>query len=311
MALREYKLSAEDAVWLPHFQWDALKAVHGTKAVSHVNDNGLFVFPTHAAEWQHNKTQLLKSNQYAPVAKLTAISHGSHANVPSDKAGGLLQTLYICKGCKVMLTGNINVPYGLYNGSAGVVIDILYFDGQRPSDALPDVVIVEVDKYTGPSFVQYNPKPVPIVPVERKIDSRCHGCKRTQIPLRLGWGTTIHRCQGMTIGKGESNRYIAIDPGSKQFESRNPGALFVAMSRAKSAGSLNDLPDFVWHPEVLVNPDRLCHVVKTPTTSARANEIQRIAKIADLTKEMYKQFATEQALDIIKAKIERNPVTEE
>ena len=52
----------------------------------------------------------------------------------------------------------------------------------------------------------------------------------------------------MTIGKGESRKYIVIDPGSKGFESQNPGALFVALSRAKSAGVADDLLDFVWHP---------------------------------------------------------------
>uniref|UniRef100_K1R3P6 IQ motif and SEC7 domain-containing protein 2 n=1 Tax=Magallana gigas TaxID=29159 RepID=K1R3P6_MAGGI len=79
-----------------------------------------------------------------------------------------------------------------------------------------------------------------------------------QIPLRLGWGTTIHRCQGMTIGEGEANRYIVIHPGDKKFEARNPGALFVALSRAKSAGGEDEDPDFAWHPHVLINEDRLC-----------------------------------------------------
>jgi hypothetical protein len=40
----------------------------------------------------------------------------------------------------------------------------------------------------------------------------------------------------MTIGDGESSRYIVINPGTRKFESLNPGALFVALSRAKTAG---------------------------------------------------------------------------
>ena len=136
----------------------------------------------------------------------------------------------------------------------------MYFNGRKSGDSLPDVVMVEFDKYTGLPFVPYNPKLVPIVPVERRIDCKCHCCKRKQLPLRLAWGTTIHRCQGMKIGKGQSSKYIVIDPGSKGLESQNPGALFVVLSRAKSAGGgADDLPDFVWHPAVLVNPDRLCH----------------------------------------------------
>jgi hypothetical protein len=53
-----------------------------------------------------------------------------------------------------------------------------------------------------------------------------------------------------------------------QFESRNPGALFVALSRAKSAGNDFVDPDFAWHSSVLVNEDRLCHVVKSATVEA-------------------------------------------
>jgi hypothetical protein len=40
----------------------------------------------------------------------------------------------------------------------------------------------------------------------------------------------------MTIGEGESNRYIVINPRSRKFESNNPGALYVVLYRAKTAG---------------------------------------------------------------------------
>lgn len=73
----------------------------------------------------------------------------------------------------------------------------------------------------------------------------------------------------MTIGEGEVNRYIIINPGTRAFESRNPGALFVALSKAKSTGRDNSYPDFAWHPYILINEDRVCHKVNTPTTVAR------------------------------------------
>lgn len=94
----------------------------------------------------------------------------------------------------------------------GEGVDIIYPEGRKPKDSSPDIVMVVLDKYTGPPFMDTVPTLVPIVPVE-KIDCYCRGCKRKRIPLRLGWGTTIHRCQGMTIGEGETNRYIIIDPG--------------------------------------------------------------------------------------------------
>ena len=38
------------------------------------------------------------------------------------------------------------------------------------------------------------------------------------------------------MGVGEAFRYVVIHPGKHDFEAKNPGALFVALSRAKSAG---------------------------------------------------------------------------
>ncbi len=205
---------------------------YGEALLRDMTENGIFVFPTHDAESSHNNRQLLKANVHAPVATVNAVNSGSHAkSARSDKAGGLLTTLNLCVGAKVMLTSNILVPYGLFNGSMGVVRDIVYFDGRTPQtgNSLPDVVMVSFPKFNGPPFVSDAHTIVPIVPVERRIECFCHACKRKQIPLRLGWGTTIHRCQGMTIGNGELNRYIVIHPGSKAFESKNPGALFVAI----------------------------------------------------------------------------------
>ena len=140
----------------------------------------------------------------------------------------------------------------------GTIIDLINKNENRPENSLPDVVMVQFDNYSGPPFIEENPKIVLLVPVERKIDCNCCGCRRKQIPFRLGWAFTIHKCQGMTIGKGEPYSYMIINPGIRSFESRNPGDLFVALSRAKSAGNNTSPPDCAWHSSVLVNEDRLC-----------------------------------------------------
>lgn len=63
-----------------------------------MSDRGLFVFPTHDEEWFHNKSKLLEVNKLFPVAKITAVGKGSHSKSgESEKAGGLLNTLYIIK----------------------------------------------------------------------------------------------------------------------------------------------------------------------------------------------------------------------
>ena len=223
-----------------------------------------------------------------------SISQGQHARkCPSDKAGGLQPILYLCKNAKVTLTMNISVAFGLYNGASGTVVDLIYSSGKRPPEDLPDVVMVMFPKYTGPPFYIDQPQIIPITPIEKRLDCSCRSCKRTQIPLRLGWASTIHRCQGLTIGHNESNRYIIIDPGTTAFESRNPGALFVALSRAKSAGNSNKDPDFAWNENIILNEDRLCHVVRTPTTTARTKEINRILEMQQHTREKYRNLQNE------------------
>ena len=223
------------------------------------------------------------------------------------KLGGLLETLFICKGCRVMLTNNLNVKFGLFNGSMGTVVDIVYPFDQIPKDCQPSVVTVQFDRYTGPPFIKDNPKLVTILPLERRIDCSCYSCKRKQIPLRLGWDTTIHRCQGMTIGKGESKRYIVINPGTRKFESINPGTLFVALSRAKTAGGAGEDPDFAWHPSILINEDRLCHKPNTPTTRSRFTEIERIKHLAAETKTKFQNIENLPSLKHIYFKIDNFP----
>ena len=225
-SLREYRATPNQAQWLQQFQWNNLKITHGEKLLERMSQSGLFVIPTHEEEWNHNEMKLSDVNKMFPVAKINSVSKGPHSKTnESEKSGGLIDTIYICKNSKVMISVSLCVKFGLFNGAVGTVEDILYLNGRKPP-ALPDVVMVEVPNYSGPPFITEKPKVIPIFPVERKIECRCNFCKRKQIPLRLGWATTIHRCQGMTIGEGEVNRYIVIHPGTRAFESRNPGALF-------------------------------------------------------------------------------------
>ena len=83
----------------------------------------------------------------------------------------------------------------------------------------------------------------------------------------------------MTVGTGEAFRYIVIHPGKHDFEAKNPGALFVALSRAKSAGGEGVDPDFAFHEDFLLNDDRL-RPVNTPTARARAVEMERLHVLA-------------------------------
>ena len=72
----------------------------------------------------------------------------------SNKAGGLLSLLYLCRDSKVMLVVNLKADWGLYNGAVGTVLNIVYKDGCRPTDdpaPLPDVVPVSYTHLTLPT----------------------------------------------------------------------------------------------------------------------------------------------------------------
>ena len=115
----------------------------------------------------------------------------------------------------------------------------------------------------------------------------------------------------MTIGEGEQNRYIVIDPGTKSSESKNPGALFVALSRAKTAGDESSKSDFYWHPDVLVNEDRLCFSPNTPRTKAYDREVLRIQDLSKTTRHNYKHLDNEDMFYEIMSKIYNVGCTEE
>ena len=284
MSMRSYTTTPQQVRWLQKFQWHNLRISHGTDLLRRMDEQGLYVFPTHRLEWERNKAKLLECNRQPnhPVAKIKSVDNGRHAQkADSNKAGGLLPLLYLCRDSKVMLTVNLKAGWGLYNGAVGTVVDIAYKPGSRPTDdsaSLPDTVFVRFPGYKGPPYVNEDATLVPIVPVSRSTDCTCR-CKRLQVPLRLSWGTTIHKCQGMTVGTGEAFRYVVIHPGKHNFEAKNPGALFVALSRAKSAGGEGMDPDFAFHEEVLLNDDRL-KPVNTPTTRARAVEMERLPVLA-------------------------------
>ena len=81
------------------------------------------------------------------------------------------------------------------------------------------------------------------------------------------------------MGVAEAFRYVVIHPGKHDFEAKNPGAQFVALPRAKSAGGEGRDPDFGFNEAVLINEDRFSPV-NTPTTRARAVEMERLHVLA-------------------------------
>ena len=156
ISLSIYSTTPQQIHWLQKFQWHNLRLTHGSELLGRMDEQGLFVFPTHRLEWERNKVKLLEWNRKPnyPLARIKALDNGRHAQkADSNKAGGLLPLLYLCRDSKVMLVTNLKAAWGLYNGAVGTVVDIVYADGSRPTDELPplpDVVYVRFPGYKGP-----------------------------------------------------------------------------------------------------------------------------------------------------------------
>lgn len=78
--------------------------------------------------------------------------------------------------------------------------------------------------------------------VQRLCDEK-QCCKVTFCPLELSFGKTLHTFQGQSAGpvnpgqQENAVRRIVVDPGDKTFEGKNPGLLYMAVSRATTMGN--------------------------------------------------------------------------
>lgn len=176
----------------------------------------------------------------------------------------------MCVGSKVAIKGrNFHPRWGLYNGAIGTVKHIHFIekDGQQPNpneNDLPDYIVVHFPQYKGPTWNPDEPKvsnnvfqfifktllisvsfiyqdvPLPCV-TEKCQKNFC--CSKTFVPLVLSYATTIHRCQGLTIGPSNSDsksqniaKSMIVDIGSRKFELANPGLFYTAFSRVTTIG---------------------------------------------------------------------------
>ncbi|KAL2611754.1 hypothetical protein R1flu_023446 [Riccia fluitans] len=135
----------------------------------------------------------------------------------------------LCVGAQVMLAKNLDSSVGLVNGARGVVVGFCTPDDPRAS---------EMNK----AHISVSPSGVwPLVRfacdnVERFVapeswsvlDGEVEVAKRTQVPLSLAWALSVHKCQGMTLDRVETDLSRAFDYGM----------VYVALSRVKSLQGL-------------------------------------------------------------------------
>jgi len=139
--------------------------------------------------------------------KLDALPGETHVFRTFERGGsrvrrGENEELKLKIGAQVILIANLDVEQGLCNGSRGVVVG---FSG-------PGVVVEFVN--VGIRLINQT--------MVYKGDDMEKGV--FQIPLKLAWALTVHKCQGMTID------FAAVDL-RKSF---GPGFVYTALSRVKN-----------------------------------------------------------------------------
>jgi ATP-dependent DNA helicase PIF1 len=127
-----------------------------------------------------------------------------------DKSCQGKKNLYLKVGAQVMLIANTAPDAGLVNGSRGVITG---FKALTKTKSVPIVKFLNgvediVATHSWDYCINENTK-----------------MKRTQIPLILAWGSTIHKAQGLTID------CVEIDLGDTIFA---PGQFYTALSRVKT-----------------------------------------------------------------------------
>lgn len=172
--------------------------------------------------------------------------------------GGIIpKELELKVGAQVMYLKNDSIN-GLVNGSRGVVTKIKYNDKDHP--------II---------FVRFVGKKEDIEIVKQVYDTEIKSDKivlfRQQIPLKLAWALTIHKCQGMTLDKAKVSTKRIFTYG--QF--------YVALSRVRSLAGL-ELMDL--HLENIKTDPRVLEFYKNLRLSGKKRKAEEQQTLQDAKK---------------------------
>ena len=150
------------------------------------------------------------------------IPKGSNFTPPIDKKKGTVgnsnfsEILQIKLGARVMLVYNIDIPDLLVNGALGTLVG-LEFDKKGNVECIivsfdkPETGVNQMKSFPEVTYKYSSQRGCPIYKqtVEELISTstrrkgKVHGStyKLTQFPLRLAWGSTAHKVQGIEIKK--------------------------------------------------------------------------------------------------------------
>lgn len=189
-------------------------------------DKAVRIYPTNGQVVEYNRTHL--EGLDAAVINIQATNSGQGADsVASRDAGNLHNNIPLCIGARVMLMENIWTEAGLVNGAVGRIYDIAWSpETIDPRKEPPSLLLVRMDRYSGPRCFDDETIPSNVVPVFTSLRDFTKGkaaCSRRQFPVTVAYAITIHKSQGATLP------LVALDIVSKI---KTSGLIYVAISRA-------------------------------------------------------------------------------
>ena len=211
-----------------------------TSAVADAKDcpsNALHIFATNKEVDQHNASV---------VAKLDArvINVWAEDNRKDPRTGAMLilkscikgkktelpDKIQVAIGARVMLIRNLDVEDGLVNGTFGTIANIVTNSAEGPMKVT--LIGLQLDSPT--AGLKKRARDDDLVYIERFEEQMSRrGVVRRQFPLRLAFGCTAHKVQGMTL----MSSVVSL---KRIFE---PGMAYVALSRTTSLEGLK-ITDF-------------------------------------------------------------------
>jgi len=188
---------------------------------------GTTLFSTNKEVDEYNKFRLdlLNTKEQTYTSKIEGLASPDWKNIP--------QTITLKEGALVMLLAN-SYEQNDYIDCGG---EADYFLNSSIRYANGDLGICRHLSKTGVIVeLLRNKQQVLVQPIVRKYESFSNSKKRvlgriTYLPIKIAYGSTLHKSQGLTLDR------VQIDINSN-FLSRIQGALYVALSRARTSAGL-------------------------------------------------------------------------
>jgi len=171
------------------------------------NDDVVHLYTTNKEVSKRNLYCLQQKKK--PIVRINSLNTGKGKQATPNQAGGLVSSLFLCEGAKIIFIKNVAQQVGLCNGSTGTIAAFV-FENDKPPPNLPQYVIVDFgDSYKGkPLFGDDTDKAgwVPIFPETHEWQSQnstnlneMAKHSRSMLPIRLCYAWTIWKAQGQTL----------------------------------------------------------------------------------------------------------------